>query len=182
MLHKVKQELGDQVDVNWRYFSLEQVNQKNGPDWKLWDQPESYPSRARLAWKGAIAAREQGRDAFDRFHLALLTMRHVDNRELTDRETIFDAARAVELDMAQFERAFAAATLESVGRDHEAGVATFGVFGTPTFVFDNGNAAYLRLRPLPPENELMAVWEQIKGIMADRPQILEIKRPVRPAK
>jgi predicted DsbA family dithiol-disulfide isomerase len=182
LLHHAKQELGDKLNVSWRYFSLEQVNNKNGEDWKLWQQPESYPSRARFSFKGAEAARKQGDDAFDRFHLALLAARHVDGKELTERDTIFDAARSAELDVDQFERDFDAANLDSVGRDHEAGVNTYGVFGTPTFVFDGGGAAYLRLRPLPPDSEMMAVWDRVKDVMAERPQILEIKRPVAPVK
>ena len=182
LLQHAQQHLGDKLDVTWRYFSLEQVNQKNGPDWKLWDQPESYPSRARLAFKGAEAARKQGKAAFDRFNLALLTARHVDGKDLTDRQTILDAAKAAELDVQQFERDFDAATLGPVGRDHEEGVQTYGVFGTPTFVFEDGQAAYLRLRPLPPDDELPAVWEQLRALMQDRPTIQEIKRPVPPAK
>ena len=158
------------------------MNQKNGPDWKLWDQPESYPSRARFAFKGAEAARKQGPEAFDRFHLALLTARHVDGKDLTDRQTILDVAESAGLDMARFEHDFDAATLEPVGRDHEEGTQTYGVFGTPTFVFDSGQAAYLRLRPLPPDDELPAVWEQIRAIMQERPTIQEIKRPVPPAR
>jgi predicted DsbA family dithiol-disulfide isomerase len=182
LLHHAQQELGDKLNVNWRYFSLEQVNNKNGDDWKLWEQPESYPSRARFSFKGAEAARKQGDDAFSRFHLALLAARHVDGKELTERQTIMDAAKSAELDMTQFERDFDRATLDGVGRDHQAGVDTYGVFGTPTFVFDGGRAAYLRLRPLPPESEMMAVWEQLEKVMADRPYILEIKRPVAPVK
>ncbi len=182
MLHHAQQELGDQLKVSWRYFSLEQVNNKNGADWKLWEQPDSYPSRSRLCWKGADAAREQGDDAFKRFHLALLTARHVDGKELTDPETILGAAKSAELDMARFERDFNAATLTAVGHDHEEGVNTYGVFGTPTIVFDDGRAAYLRLRPLPPESEMMAVWERLQDIIAERPYILEVKRPVPPVK
>lgn len=93
-----------------------------------------------------------------------------------------DVAKAADLDMDQFKRDFDAATLEAVGIDHEEGVQRYGVFGTPTFVFDNGQAAYMRLRPLPEESEMPAIWQQITDIMQGRPQIQEIKRPVPPAK
>lgn len=84
--------------------------------------------------------------------------------------------------MARFEQDFNNASLDAVGHDHEEGVNTYGVFGTPTFVFPDGRAAYLRLRPLPPEPEMMAVWQQLEAIMEERPYILEIKRPVAPVK
>lgn len=106
----------------------------------------------------------------------------MDGKELTERQTILDAATAAELDIAQFERDFDAATLDAVGRDHEAGVERYGVFGTPTLVFPNGRAAYVRLRPLPPESEMTMVWERLQDLIAERPYILEVKRPVPPVK
>ncbi len=182
MLHSVKDRTNGQLDLRWRYFSLEQVNQKHGPDWKLWEQPETYPSRGRLAWKGAEAARQQGPQAFERFHLALLRLRHEESWELTRPETILEAARRAGLDLDRFQRDFEQATLDGLARDHEEGVQRHGVFGTPTLVFENGRAAYLKLRPLPPESEYVAVWERLKDIIADRPYIEEIKRPVPPAR
>lgn len=182
MLHWIKEHVDDGLELHWRYFSLEQVNQKHGPDWKLWEQPESYPSRGRLAWKGAEAARQQGPEAFERFHLALLRLRHEESWELTRPETIVEAARRAGLDLEQFQRDFQAATLDGLARDHEEGVQRYGVFGTPTLVFPGGRAAYLKLRPLPPESEYPAVWERLKDIIAGRPYIEEIKRPVPPSR
>ncbi len=158
------------------------MNSTKGSDWKLWEQPESYPSRARLAWKGAEAARRQGPEAFERFHLALLTARHQEGKDLTDRETILGAARRAELDLDRFARDFDAATLDAIGRDHEEGVQRYGVFGTPTLVFGDGRAAYLKLRPLPPESEYRAVWQELRDIIEGRPYIQEIKRPVPPTR
>jgi len=105
----------------------------------------------------------------------------VDGKDLTDRQTILDVATSADLNMERFEHDFDAATLDQVGRDHEEGVQTYGVFGTPTFVFESGRAAYMRLRPLPPTEELPAVWEQVRALIEERPTILEIKRPVPPA-
>jgi 2-hydroxychromene-2-carboxylate isomerase len=180
LLRHAKEHAGDDLDVTWRYLSLEQINNKHGGDWKIWDQPQAYPMRGRLSFMGAESARAQGADAFEKFHLALLTARHVDGKELTDRETIFAAARDAGLDMDRFERDFDAATLDALAEDHEAGVSKHGVFGCPTIVFDNGKAGYLKLRPLPPDDELLSTWEQIKAIIHGRPEISEIKRPTPP--
>jgi len=180
LLDRVKNQSGGHLVLRWRYFSLEQVNQKHGPDWKLWEQPETYPSRGRLAWKGAEAARGQGEEAFERFHLALLRLRHEESWDLTKVETVFEAARRAELDLDRFRHDFDAATLDSLARDHEEGVQRYGIFGTPTLVFENGRAAYVKLRPLPPESEYMPVWERLREIIAERPYIEEIKRPEPP--
>ncbi|WP_038040491.1 DsbA family oxidoreductase [Thermorudis peleae] len=166
--------------VHWRYFSLEQVNQRFGPDWKLWEQPDDVPSRTRLAWKGAEAARQQGDEAFRRFHRALLRLRHEERRDLADPETIFEAARRAELDLDAFDRAFKQATLAALARDHEEGVQHYGVFGTPTLVFPNGRAAYLRLSTLPEEAKRGALWEQLVEMIANTPEVDEIKRPTPP--
>ena len=80
-IDSVKAALGDRLQVTWRYFPLEQVNSVEGPEWKLWEQPADYKSRGRGAFHGAIAARNQGDDAFERFHLALLKAKHVEGKE-----------------------------------------------------------------------------------------------------
>lgn len=182
MLRSARERLGEQLQIDWKYFPLEQVNSTHGEDWKLWEQPESYPSRSRLAWKGAEAARKQGRDAFERFNVALLTARHADGRELTDQQTIFDAAAQAGLDREQFRRDFESADLTALGPDYEEGREEYGVFGTPTFLFEGAKPAYLKLRPLPPDEELFDVYQQVKALMVERPNIQEIKRPVPPAK
>ena len=166
------------MDVEWRYLSLEQINSNEGEGFKIWEQPASYPMRSRWAFRGAEAARKQGKDAFERFHLNLLTARHVDRKELATQDTIFEAAEAAGLDMDQFKKDFEAATIDQVGVDHEEGVSKYGVFGTPTIVFDGERAGYLKLRPLPEGDELGKTWEQVKGLINGRPEIGELKRPV----
>ena len=57
------------------------------------------------------------------------------------------------------------------------GVRRFKVFGTPTLIFDNGLGAYLRLKPPPPPEEALRVFEDFYDIVARRPYVLEVKRP-----
>ena len=71
-LYQVKKEYGDALELTWRWFSLEQVNSKEA-GWKVWEQPEEYEGRSIWALRAGAAARRQGAEAFDRFHLALLT-------------------------------------------------------------------------------------------------------------
>jgi 2-hydroxychromene-2-carboxylate isomerase len=180
LLQKAQEHEGDELDVEWRYLSLEQINHKEGEGWTIWDQPESYPMRSRYAFKGAEAARKQGDDAFKRYHLSMLTARHVDGKELIEKETIFGAARVAGLDMDKFEKDFEAAGLERLKNDHQEGVSKHGVFGCPTLVFDGEKSGYLKMRPLPPDEELAKTWEQIKALVVGRPEIGEIKRPTPP--
>jgi len=177
----VRRELGDRLRVTWRYFPLEQVNSAEGPDWKLWEQPNSHRSRGRPAFQAAIAAKRQGNDAFERFHLALLKARHEEGKDHGRRQVLLAVADQAGLDRERFEQDLADRTLlPLIGEDYVAGRTTLGVFGTPTFVFANGEASYLRLLPPPPPEETMAVFEEFVRIGRDRPYLLEVKRPPRP--
>ncbi len=167
--------------MTWRYFPLEQVNSAEGPEWKLWEQPDSHRSRGRPAFQAAIAARNQGEDAFERFHLALLEAKHGQGKDHGRRDTLRAVAESVGLDMERFDRDLAdRALLPRIGDDYTEGRERHGVFGTPTFVFPSGEAAYLKLLPLPPEAETMPVFEDFVRAARDRPFVLEIKRPRRP--
>jgi predicted DsbA family dithiol-disulfide isomerase len=171
-------EKGAGADPEWRYFSLTQVNSKTD-GWTVWNAAADEHVAGRLAFQAAEAARRQ--DAFERIHLPLLEARHRDRRDLGDRDVVLDVARAAGLDMARFERDLDdRSTLLALARDHGDAVEKHGVFGTPTFVFDNGAAAYLRVRPAPEGEAARAALEELIHIVAAEPYVLEIKRPTSP--
>ncbi len=123
------------------------------------------------------AARLQGDALFQRFHLSLLQARHEQGQDLADRATILEVASDAGLDVPAFERDLADATLlKKIGEDHMEGVQ-LGIFGTPTLVFQNGPPAYLRLRPSPPPEESLQVFQDLYNVIALRPYVLEVKRP-----
>ncbi len=178
LLHRVKREYGGRLQVEWRDFPLEQVNNVQGPDWKLWEQPDEYRSKGLWAFRAGEAARRQGEEAFERFHLALLEARHEAKKDIADRDVLLDIARESGLDLDRFQRDLAdRSLLAKIASDYNEGVEQHGVWGTPTFVFDGGQAAYLRMRPLPPEEESVRVFEELLEVIRDRPYLLEIKRP-----
>jgi hypothetical protein len=71
--------------------------------------------------------------------------------------------------------------VSALERDHRTAVAEYGVFGTPTFVFGPGSAAYVRLSEPPAASDSVAVFDRVMAIAAEEPLILEIKRPVKPS-
>jgi predicted DsbA family dithiol-disulfide isomerase len=177
----VREQIGDQLRVNWRYFPLEQVNSAEGPEWKLWEQPDSHRSRGRPAFQAATAARNQGDEAFDRFHIALLRAKHEDGKDHGRRQVLTKVAESAGLDMDRFQRDLVdRSSLPQIGRDYEEARDRFGVFGTPTFVFPNDQAVYLKLLPAPPEADTMTVFDDFVRSARDRPYLLELKRPLRP--
>jgi predicted DsbA family dithiol-disulfide isomerase len=167
------------IDVRWRYFSLTQINSKD-EGWTIWDASDSEPSRGRLAFKAAEAARRQ--EAFDRFHIPLLRARHVDRADIEDVAVLERVAEDSGLDLDLFRRDLADGTiLTALERDHREAVAEHGVFGTPTFVFAGGPAAYVRLSEAPDPADSVEIFDRLVSIAAAEPRILEIKRPVKPS-
>ena len=170
-----------QLIVSWRYFSLEQANSQNGPEWKVWEQPEVDPTRGLRAFRAAEAARRQGAEAYTRFHFALLKARHEEERDIADPGVLKEVAVSVGMDPVQFERDFAdRKLLAAIAKDHCFAVETLGVFGTPTLVFQGGQTIFLKLSTLVPSEETEAMFGELYNLATQRSYIQEVKRPQRP--
>ena len=181
-LHRVKQEYGERLDITWKHFSLEQGNSKNGSEWKVWEQPDTYKSKSLVALRAGEAARRQGMEAFERLHLALLTARHGGNGRISLDQTgpLVAVAGDAGLDASRLREDMGdRGLLDNIARDHTEAVERLGVFGTPTFVFDNGGAAYLKSF-IPPQEDSVAFFEHFVAIVAQRQYVGELKRPQPP--
>lgn len=174
--------MGPKLVINWRYFSLEQANSQQGPQWKVWEQPEDYPSRGLRAFQAAEATRCQGEAAFKAFHMSLLRARHEQRQDIADPDTLFQVARGAGLDMAQFEKDFSGRQLlAKLAEDHTYAVETLGIFGTPTLVFPEKQAIFLKLSSPPSPEESLSVFTEVRQMAEHRRNILEIKRPQLPS-
>ncbi|GAC1675096.1 MAG: DsbA family protein [Candidatus Dormibacteraceae bacterium] len=178
LLQNVGRPSSPRVKVTWRYFSLTQVNSKDD-GWTVWDAPASEAVRGRLAFKAAEAARRQAR--FDDFHMPLLEARHRDRLDIDHIEVVERVAVDCGLDLERFRKDLAdPRILESLKRDHTQAIGEHGVFGTPTLVFPDGAAAYLRLAEVPDPADSSRVFERVVLIAAGEPSVLELKRPRKP--
>ena len=159
---------------------MAQVNSKEGPEWKAWEQKEDGDSHGLLAMRAGEAAQRQGSKAFEAFHLALLTARHQDRKDLSNTDVIMESAEASGLDMARFRKDLADGSIfQGLGDSHTQAVEEYGVFGVPTFVFPNGASAFLKTYE-PPEEEAVEMFENLKGVMGSWKYIGEVKRPQPP--
>ncbi len=182
-LQKVKEDMGGKLAIDWKYFSLEQVNSQNGPDWKLWEQPEHYPSRGRRAFQAAEAARRQSEAAFSRFHMALLRARHEQSRDIADVNTLIKVAKSSGLEMPQFQEDLSnRQLLVKLAEDHTLAAESLSVFGTPTIVFPEGQAVFLKIMSVPPPKECLQLFKEIRHLAEQRQYVQEVKRPARPRK
>jgi predicted DsbA family dithiol-disulfide isomerase len=181
-LREVNRQLGENpIEVTWKFFPLEEVNAPPDADFPIWDLPSDRRSRGRDSFHAAAAARRQGEEAFERFHAALLTLKHEEGQDHGKRSTLDEAASRARLDLARFAADLGdRGLLAQIKSDYVAGKEELGVFGTPTFVFPNGQSAYLRILPPPPPDEAVAFWLDFVRDVRDRPYLQEIKRPRRP--
>ena len=178
-LARVKEQLGDDLQITWRSFALEQVNSKNGPDWKAWEQGPEYVSRGLWPLRGGNAAKRQGETAHNAYMDMILELKHVERLDVRTRESVIEVAGKAGLDVERFTKDIDdPETLAQVGRDHEEAVAG-GIFGTPTFVFEDGTAAYLKTYT-PPEADTMDAFNDVIGAVRGRKYVGEIKRPQPP--
>lgn len=176
----MQDESGLAVIVNWRYFSLEQVNSQNEPEWKLWEQGEDYPSRGLRAFWASEAARRQGEAAFGRFHIALLKARHEERRDIASIDTLSEVAETVGLDMKQFDQDLSdRRLLDRLAEDHTFAVNTLGIFGVPTLVFPERQAVFVRLSSPPSPEDCIPLFHELRHLAQMRPYVEEVKRPRR---
>ena len=172
---------GDVFDVEWRCFSLEQVNSKQGPDWKVWEPPNDAGSRGLPAFKAAEAAKLQGRDAYDRMCWALLEGRHERNLDYTDPAAIEEVARLAGLDMPRFRKDLPnPAFVTTVRDDHTYATKEFGVFGSPTFFFAGSKPFFMRMTAPKDPAESVRIFDALMTLFVAQPNVDEVKRPRKP--
>lgn len=180
-LSQVKKLLGDRLRVTYRAFPLEQVNQQD-PDLKVWEYPNDGKSSTMRAYQAAHAAKKQGEEAFNKVQDGLYTRRHVDGRNLAGQRVLEGIAKDAGLDMDRFREDLQADEVFPIVREeYLKGKNEIGVFGTPTIVFDNGNAAYLKFTWHGTDEEALEFFHDFVATVRDRPEVLEIKRPTPPA-
>ena len=178
-LDQVEEELGDDIEISWKIFPLEQVNAKD-PEFKLWEQPNDGTSSTLRSFQGFAAAGKQGADAQKAFHAALFKQRHDVGRNLSKQDVLEAAATEADLDIEQFRTDLASEDVFATIEKDFTGGREIGVFGTPTIIFENGEGAYLQVdyRDLP--KDPAEFWNEFVTTVRDRPEVREIKRPQRP--
>lgn len=176
-LDDVKEELGDRLDVNWRIFPLEQVNASD-PDFRVWEQPNDGKNSTLRSFQGYHAARQQGDEAFKKFHAALFRKRHVDGRNLAGQQVLEAAAEDAGLDMERFRNDLKSDDVFSqIEEDFTYSTKELSVFGTPTIVFENNEGAYVKLNYTNMPDDPVEFFHDFVDTVRDRPSVIEIKRP-----
>ncbi len=183
-LDKVTEAMGGEapLEVTWKPFSLAQVNQKTGdPDYRAWAETDDNLDQSLWGLRAGQAARRQGEDALRAFLPLLLNARHQERAELNDIALLQRLAGEAGLDVDRFTADLNdRSTLDEIADSHTHAVEELGVFGTPTFVFEGGGSAFLKLIR-PQENEqALSAFNSLLGLMRDEVFVGEVKRPQPP--
>ncbi len=162
--------------VEWRPFVLKETNRAPEEGVPFWKQPRVMRTRTALAFVAGQAAAKQDFDAYDRFRFALQCAFHDQPRDIREPGVLQNMASQAGLDGARFGADLEQPSLlEEVGRSHQPAVERYAVFGTPTLVFPNGCAVYLKLAPAPTDGEAARVFELLREINERHAAIQEIK-------
>ena len=166
------------LSVTWKCYPLEQIN-NDDENFKLWEQPEDYQSRGLAALLGFQAALLQEQDSFDAFHLKLLKLRHEEDRELSQTDTILEAAEYARFDLDKFKKDMADSSLrDKIKEEYQEGHKNYGAFGVPTIVFDNGEAIFVKLASIPEGETAVDLLKSLHHLTLNHSYLQEIKKPV----
>jgi len=117
---------------------------------------------------------------YDDFHIALLKARHEDRRDLTDVKVILDVGKSSGLDVTKLKEDMDdPSLLKTIAENYGEATEQYGVFGVPTFVFDNGSSAFLKMY-YPSREESVEIYDNLTKLMSQWINIGEIKRPQPP--
>jgi 2-hydroxychromene-2-carboxylate isomerase len=164
------------VEVRWRFFSLEEINRQEGKK-HPWEREWSYGwSMMRI---GAVL-RRQSMDLLDQWYLAAGTALHVEGRKPHRREVAEALLADLGLDPGLVQVALDDPTTHDEVRAEHERVVGRGAFGVPTLFFDDGQALYGPVLVDPPRGEgAVRLWHHVTGWL-EHPHLYEIKRPKAP--
>lgn len=168
------------LEVRWRFFSLEEVNREDGKK-HPWERSWSYGwSMLRVA--ALLRRAPGGNDAVDRFYAAAGRALHEDGIKVHTPEVLTAVMEEAGLDPGAVNRAVSDETThDDVRADHEA-VLALGGFGVPTLVLhDRGSYPPTVLfgpvvTPAPTGEEAGRLWDLTAG-WAEFPHLYELRRP-----
>ena len=162
------------LDVAWRFFSLEEVNREDGKK-HPWERAWSYGwSQMRVA----ALLRRDGAEAVDRWYAAAGAAFFERGLPTFTPDGARAVLESIGVDPHRVEEALEDPTTgDEVLADHRECVERHGGHGVPTLVLDDGTALFGPVVLDPPEGpEAVRLWELVTA-WQDFPTLFELRRP-----
>lgn len=173
-IRDVREQLG--ITINWRFFSLEEVNRAEGKK-HPWEREWSYGwSLMRIG----AQLRRTDMSLLDRWYAAIGRELHTLGGKPHDPDVARRLLSDIGGDAAVFDAALADATThDDIRADHQR-VVDAGGFGVPT-LFLSGQCLFGPVLVDPPTGPAaLTLWNVVTG-MAELPHVYELQRPKSPA-
>ncbi|MBB3665376.1 2-hydroxychromene-2-carboxylate isomerase [Prauserella sediminis] len=161
------------LTVNWRFFSLEEINRFEGKK-HPWERSWSY------GWSlMRIAALLRRRDAalLDAWYARIGRELHLDGGTPHEPDTARRLLTEIGADAALLNEALAdPSTHDDIKADHQR-VLDAGGFGVPTLLFPDGQCLFGPVLVDPPDGAAaVRLWDVVTG-MLEFPHVYELQRP-----
>jgi 2-hydroxychromene-2-carboxylate isomerase len=170
-MRDVRDQLG--LTVNWRFFSLEEINRVEGKK-HPWEREWSYGwSMMRI---GALLRRKD-MALLDAWYARAGRALHVDGHKPHDPDVARHLLAELGLDPALVDEAIGDPTTHDEVRAEHDRVVERGAFGVPTLFFADGQCLFGPVVIDPPTGDAaVALWRLVEGWLAF-PHLYEIQRP-----
>jgi predicted DsbA family dithiol-disulfide isomerase len=171
-IRDVRDEAG--VEVDWRFFSLEEINREQGKR-HPWERDWSYGwSQMRIA----ALLRRIDPALVDRWYLATGEAFFERGEPTFTREGAAAVVASMGLEASLVDAAIEdPSTAADVRADHDDLVSSHGGHGVPTLVFEDGNAFYGPVVLTPPVGAAaLRLWDLVLG-WREFPDLYELRRP-----
>ncbi|MCC7371833.1 MAG: DsbA family protein [Chloroflexi bacterium] len=160
------------VDVHWKFFSLELVNKKNDPT----AQPRAGHLESRNTFRAMVLARRKyGDEAVNKLYEAFGTAKHEEKKDLDEamvRACIEKAGYSPSL----LDEALADPTTETEYVDEHTAINEKGAFGVASLVIDGSEPVFGPvIIPVPTGEEAGDLWDHISA-MSTKGYFFELKR------
>lgn len=165
-----------EIDIDWRFFSLEEINRVEGKK-HPWERDWSYGwSMMRI---GALLRRHDPA-LLDRWYLTAAGALHVESRKPHDPAVAEALLAEMGLDPALVRQAIDDPTThDEVLADHTR-ATSLGGWGVPLLVFDDNTTLFGPVVIEPPTGAAaLRLWELVKG-WREFPHLYELQRPKQP--
>lgn len=170
-MREVRDQLG--LTVNWRFFSLEEVNLREGKK-HPWERDWSYGwSMMRI---GAVLRRES-MDLLDRWYAVAGKALHEDGHRPHDPEVARHLLEQIGCDPAIVDASIADETTHDEIKAEHQRVVDAGGFGVPTLFFPDGQCLFGPVLLDPPTGEAaVRLWHAVTA-WTEFPHLFELQRP-----
>lgn len=174
-MRDVRDQLG--LTVNWRFFSLEEVNLRPGKK-HPWERDWSYGwSLMRI---GAILRRKD-MALLDAWYAVAGKALHVDGNRPHNPEVAKHLLEQIGVDPGVVDESIADESTHDEIRTEHCKVVDSGGFGVPTLFFEDGQSLFGPVLLDPPSGDAaIRLWNQVVGWL-EFPHLYELQRPKRAA-